>query len=878
MAKTKTAKAPVTKTKTGDRTAVERTGGVPRSVKFRTYSQNGDALQYVLCNAFEVAVPAVAEAPVQTKVAHLVLIVDRSGSMYGQIEGMRAEIKKLLAVDEYKQDANFKVSLYTYSSQGDCREEFIRSPISQVNARNSAEQRAIDRITASCMTCASQALEAAVDALDPDETTCIVLHTDGYFNDPSSASEERKLTRLAASLAEKNAYLNTVCHGWGDVRLLGTLATTGGGTAVKSGTLAEVYNAMYASAAKLRETCSEPAQLFPLPKGFNCQVVTGSQSKRVACGQADLLVPALAPGEATVYQFKFTDEAEYDKSAFPAAQRGKAAYALARAALAAGRLNVAKTALLASEDVALVKRYRDALDQEDLGAFAAELDALLIAGDLTGREYAPAGEDDRVSVMGVINTLKRHMGDFLVDPAEVYQAYQRRGLKSRQGKWVVDDAGEATFEPNPVRAVALSGQLAKPTAFETNRNTATVNLRVVQDVVLENIVTGKTLKYGDDLGGVPAPKLQTYRQFTLVGDGRVCTPRLPIRINTQPMYNALRRIGAVTKADGKDGFFAGETYVVSFENRPVVTVDDSGSHGVTRHMFDRLLSLAVMMKFLNALKSGDPDNLSPEAKEAYKAWNLTPAGYFSAPSANPYPPAPKGVRLKKDNPAYQDFVQRGLIDFRKGYVISIGTVDVASLDLPSGNELFRKYFSLTVDKKPVPTKETTLRGWFEGVTGGKSKVAVSARHESDTALATVVVSTFMQLMGEKKLLRDTSSTLTTLGAHELVSVLGCGYSACEDASEAQSAIDQAARLVADQFDDLYRTSVQPYVFTTGASGMTPAKFDVPGLTHDDLTTQYPELAAQTKAADEATYYVAADGMVLTVMSETIEYSTSLDVG
>jgi hypothetical protein len=139
----------------------------------------------------------------EVKAGHTIIIVDRSGSMYCDIAALKDMLKKLLTLEEYM-NSSMIVSLISYSTSGDCKVHFDRVKVSDVMKAGSKQQAEINRIASSGLTCISQALNVAKGLVRPDEPTAIILHSDGYANDPSVWSEQRQVLSVCEGFRGQN--------------------------------------------------------------------------------------------------------------------------------------------------------------------------------------------------------------------------------------------------------------------------------------------------------------------------------------------------------------------------------------------------------------------------------------------------------------------------------------------------------------------------------------------------------------------------------------------------------------------------------------------------------------------------------------------------
>src|SRR5262249_13028361 len=104
--------------------------------KFTLYNFLGEERAFDVVERKELDRPA--DLP-EKSVAHSIIVVDRSGSMYSSMKPLRETLLKLLTLEEYHQ-FQMVVTLISYSSRGDVRCHFDRAPIQKIMEPNSAYQ------------------------------------------------------------------------------------------------------------------------------------------------------------------------------------------------------------------------------------------------------------------------------------------------------------------------------------------------------------------------------------------------------------------------------------------------------------------------------------------------------------------------------------------------------------------------------------------------------------------------------------------------------------------------------------------------------------------------------------------------------------------
>jgi hypothetical protein len=203
-------------------------------------------------------------APVpQRQMSHHVVVVDVSGSMYGEISNTRSIIEKVMTVEEFA-NADQHVSLISYSSKGDVTVHFDHVPVKKVLATGSSYVEQIRSLRAKALTCASQAFELALSLVRKDETTAITLHTDGFFNDPTPLSEQRTFDALIERARPvRNLFVNAVAYGYADFPLLSKIANAVSGKAVRASSTKEVFEALHDTSARERIRTTSPPSTSP---------------------------------------------------------------------------------------------------------------------------------------------------------------------------------------------------------------------------------------------------------------------------------------------------------------------------------------------------------------------------------------------------------------------------------------------------------------------------------------------------------------------------------------------------------------------------------------------------------------------------------------
>jgi len=254
---------------------------------------NGQAVQHVAVTAEDLGnkAPTILKTP-----THHIIIIDRSGSMYSDLPDTKVMVEKLLTLGEFN-DPEQRISLISYSSQGDVKCHFAKVTVGDVLKAGSPYVEEIRSIRVTGLTCISQSLTLAASLVDDKDVTCITLHTDGYANDRSPTAEKNAIFAALEGMANKpNVFVNTIAYrDWCDFTLLSNIANKASGVCVQAKSIRQVYDALHNTQATLASNMT-PATV--LSKVGDYTVFCSSSAGKVL-GSA---------GEMTVRGLKDTDE------------------------------------------------------------------------------------------------------------------------------------------------------------------------------------------------------------------------------------------------------------------------------------------------------------------------------------------------------------------------------------------------------------------------------------------------------------------------------------------------------------------------------------------------------------------------------------------
>lgn len=800
--------------------------------KFALYNFSGKPTAFFRVEEETLASDAVTQT---RQPSHHIIIVDRSGSMYGDINDLKGTVEKLLTLQEFN-DPSLRVSLLSYSSKGDVKIHFAKVTVADVMASNSTYLQEIRNIRVTGLTCISQSLETAATLIDDKDITCISLHTDGYANDMSPSSEARGIQAAVDTLRKRpNTFVNTVAHrDWCDFNLLSGISNQLSGVCIQAKNIRQVYEALHNTTALLAGSLS-PVVEAPIGKASYVMFLS-RKAKKVLGSRESMVVRGLASSDdKTIYRLYPVSEAEYE--AIPGSLNVDVAAAYCRTQIAQGNINAAKYALVATRHKMLTTHAR-ALVASEVAAFASEVEEFLFDQYSKYDPFPTYGlPSSGPSVLSVLGVLSQFKNGFRLNLSDFQQTYKRRGLKRVAG--VRQDDGTLVEPLYDLVNVLDSSGLAEVSSFDFNRNTATVNMLVTRPGRLVEKATSAVI---DEVAGVKLDKLRSFNNYTLVGDGQVTSPTLPIRISDKRLHKALVDIGA-TSGD----YSPTETVILNLGTMPVVDYDQS--FDIPQDIYGRLLNLTVMSKILSGIVKGESESLTGEQIAELKKYHLTPSLNFSPPTTNAYTDLTEALN-------------RGEVDTRLSYKVEVGSPEITSVSkLKSGNEYLQRRFTVTVGGQEVEKPTLDL---FLDPTAVFGLKKLSARTTLD-AVDNVSFPVYEAFLGFNP---QAVAQLTGLSINDRSSF------------ESMSADDRLAylnqlRSNVDFFiEGIYRSSIIPLAFYVGSTGLVPDSFDAPALTAEQVEQRFPTIKLAKAEKEEGTFFPLSNGLLLTVYVKGEHFSVT----
>lgn len=830
-----------------------RAGSGGESTRFVLYDFAGREKAFYVVDRISPRAEGGATKKPKKMVAHHIVIVDRSGSMYSAIEPLKDMLIKLLTVDEYHND-QMKVTLLSYSSKGDCTLHFERIPVADVMAHRSDYQKEIKKIRVTGLTCISQAMHKAAELLKDDELTAISLHSDGYANDPSSRFESTEMDKLCQKLRGKNVFVNTIAYtNWSDFKFLSKIANSVSGACVKADRIQEVYDALYGTNQKLSELAG-PVYEEALGD-YDYQVFLSKSAGRVFGGSTDLRICGVDESDdKVIFKYRHVDRETFYRMEERISQTDEAVFALAKALLAEGQLNTAKFALLSTFDQTLVKRHLKAMTNDDIAAFSQDLSRVLFSPAVL-KEHQIGSEVEvnrKLSVLDVISILSDYRQGFQVDLEHLSANYVRRGLRRVVG--TRDENGNLQ-KPWLKTELVEKDRFVSASSFDINRNTATINMLLSRKVRLVRVDDGTPI---EEVAGIKLDSLRTFNNYTLVGDGELNVQRLRLKIKDQTLFDLLEGNDLLYNDEGEPvvDFEEGGVYTLELSDLPLVpfTSRFDGVDGV----FEVLAGIKTMSSILSAHLKEESDVYTAEQVEALKNHYLSKNLYLNFPTTTEYTDL-------------QEALANGTVDTRVSYKIDLGSTKILNLSkLHSANKfLERMYEAYDVASgaalKDKPKFEMCLDGkvWFRPKKLSARTKITEIDNFQKPFFEEFLASDFSEKTQWGKLLREA-------GAQALIDA-GAKKAKGEKVEKPEwvAALSDAARKLDRLADRIYREKVAPLVFYIGATGLLPDEFDTPAQTAEAIEARYPDLKIG-KAEQDGTFFQLGENLLLTIYA-TNEY-------
>ena len=794
-------------------------------------------------------------------IAHSIIIIDRSGSMHDDIEQLKEYLLKLFTLDEYL-NSNLVVTLISYSSLGDVKCHFQRIPITKIMEHDSLYQQEINSIKVSGLTCISQSLQIAKSLVtefsqeqDNDEFTVITLHTDGFANDPNYLSECREIAKIAYQLNEYNVIINTISYSNNaDFKLLAKLANLASGKCIQANNIKQVYNSLYQTNKLLNSNVIYNVK-EPLESQYNYQVVVLPTSKKIIGSHHCLNIKGLRDHEeAIVYKYRQISAEEYEQSHhIPIQQTHESVFALLKANLAQGKINLAKYALVSSLDDTLMQKHYQALTNDQIREFSQDIEKVIFAPELIKKHeiLSQLKINNKTNLLELLNILEEHKNYIIINLKNLHKTYQRNGVKKIVGK---RDKEHNLIQPWLKTVEVDEGEYVPMGTFTINHNQATINMLITRQVKLVTRDKGEQIS---EVAGVLLNGLTQYNNYTLVSNGEINIRNLKVKISQKKTFEFLKAKQVLTKnGNSPQEFDFNCEYELNFSDLPLIS-PFKPSQNLDR-IVDKLFKFQVLNSIISAHLKQESDIYSlsqvQELKKHYISKNL----YLNFPTTNEY------VDL-------QEALNNGIIDTKISYKIDLGNTQILNLSkLYSANQfLNRLYEGYDEDKQELIEKLT-----FDLIL--EKNINLSNKNLSKRVQITTV-DEFMKAIFDDFLGINHNGTvkqmLRSLQADDLEDLLQAKWQGEKiNKEEWLSALTRTQKLLNKKLETIYRQEISPLVFYIGTTGLIPDELKYQTFTAQEMMKKYPELKI-SKSEQEGTFFLIGN-TIITVYPHTVYYRTN----
>lgn len=806
--------------------------------KFTLYNFAGNAKAFYLVDRINLERKP-GDIP-EKSVAHSIIIIDRSGSMYYDLEPLKETLIKLLTLDEYN-NYQLIISLISYADKGDVICHFQRIPIQEVLKFDSQYIKEIQKIHTAGCTCISQSMQLAKSLVKAGEMTAINLHTDGYANDPSANSEAAKLGEICEELKDMDVFANTISYASADFKLLSKIANTLSGNCIRAGEVKMVYNALYDSTKLLGSSVAPPLE-EPLIKEYDYQVFVSQSGKKINGSSSTLKICGLkADDRGLFYKYQKVAKDEYDKLDVPVAQTDESVFAFAKANLADGNLNTAKYALASTFDATLTEKHAKALTNAQIAEFTEDLEQAVFAPDvLKNHEIGDRVKvSEKISLLELIEILEENSNSIIINLKHLQENYQRKGLKRIEGK---RDENGNLVKPWLKTEFLDGGEYVQMGSFAINQNTATINMLITRKAKLVKVEDETLIA---EVAGILVTDLNTFNNYTIVSDGEVNIKSLRTKISSKPVFDLLKKCGVLEK-DGSpvQEFDFRSEYDIKLETLPLVPFD--GRYGSLDGVFEELAEIKIISSILSAHLKEESETYTAEQLEELKQHYLSKNLYINFPTTTEY------TDLKSA-------IANGSVDSRVSYKIDIGSKNILNFGkLHSANKfldrLYEVYHKNTGEKLAKATFDITL-----------DEPVVFAHKTLSSRTKITKVDDLMKLIFDEFLgLEDNgivSATLAKVGADSLLRLLQAKWQG-EDVKREEfvAALANANERLEAYAEKVYGEKVSPLVFYIGSTGLIPDEMEAKAATAEEINSKYGNLQF-SKDEQEGMFFEVGDCII-----------------
>ncbi len=575
----------------------------------------------------------------------------------------------------------------------------------------------------------------------------------------------------------------------------------------------------------------------PLALDYSYQVFISETARIIKCTSGILKINNLKPEEdvGTIYKYKPISKETYAELEAPVVQNHQAVYLFVKANLWEGNLNIAKFTLFSTSNQKLIAKYAKALTKKEMNNLDNDIEIAIFSSKVN-QELATIEipKNHQISVLELIHLLEEHRHSIIINLKNLKDNYQYKGVKRLTASRNINGI---LVKPWLKTEYIDSGDYVDMGCFEMNRNTATINMLITRKI--------KLIKTEDktpiiEVAGLLANNLTSYKNYTIVSDGKLNIKSLQIKINSKKTFDILKRKGVITA----EKFDFRSCHTIDLENLPLVSL--VGKYKSLDSLFNQLAELKILASIISAQLKQESDTFVPEQLNELKKHYLSQNLYLNFPTTK----------------------AEGAIDTRISYKIDIGSQDVLNLSkLYSANKfLERRYEVYNTETGEIfskPSLEMTL------------KPNIAIRQKS--------LSPRMKITKVDELMKPIFDDFLGIERNGKIAVIlaQIGVSLNEENASITTNIklqkpEKIATLTAvkyqldKQIDNIYRDRISPLVFYIGATGLLPDGMEGKAMTGIQLAAKYPHLHF-SKEEEEGLFFEI--GKSLIGVYEKVEYCT-----
>ncbi len=760
-------------------------------------------------------IPEPSPAP---EVTEHIFVVDRSGSMYSDIDGLKSSIEQVLAVESLL-NQNVLTTLISFSSNGDVTLHWAGVPADKVTDLSGPYLPKLRSIQATYLTGISQGLNLALDQVNKSRTTGITLFTDGYANDPSSSLENKALENFVERVRADypNVFVNCIgFRDWCDWPRMNQIANALSGKCTKASSFKDVLSAMKDTQALLAGRVIPAIKVPGIKDQLSLAVNRTTGQVNVGVSGEDLVVRGVGKDDnLEIYTIQVGEKATTVPKGVKVIGDGDEflSGALALAYLSLGSIRTAKEILFASGNKTLWAEHQSAMTPSSLANMITDLQKWVISGNNDpyemGRNTRP--QHNLFDLANAVNALPpKSIG---IDLDAFMKGYRRRSIKKISGTRQED----GTITPPLAKTVPREGSRTYVRGISFNTADASVQVETERAVWVQRLSDNKVFQ---EVEFVSLDGLRDYRSFTLVSSGERNVEILPIEVYTKDAWAAISPF--ILPSEARE-FSPGQKAKISLKRFRMEAEEYPDLETLGNIIHSRFVATAEA-KIYSAMQDKEAASAyTAEQVAALKELHLSPALYFSAPSTVHYTDKDEAVRL-------------GQIDSFTRYKINFGEVGILSTEeFRSGNAFVQRRYSVT-DASGAKLDKPTLPGYLKG-----DKYTVKPPGKA----------------------KDTQADILMAGVADEVLLSGDRLNNDEITKRLKK-----AKMVVEACNE----KLQGLVMEIGCTGLVPRDLENSMTRYEPDAFEAKFGVKLGKAEKEGMFWVAENGLVISVTPETSWYT------